>query len=116
LTKRYQPTDYSYSKIDNVKDCNSEIVKCPVCGNFAHVSFHCNTNVVTKDTIEIRPAYMHTHFILKKNTKIPLLDEGRNVWCYGERFIGEKKEWVNETYKIKSRKELPGWLWDRFEC
>jgi hypothetical protein len=109
---KYAIDNYSFSNIDNLEGCSEEFVLCPNCKNYGHRHYYLNSQHQSKTEIQCITVITHGHFALKKNTKIPLLDVGRNLWCNIKRTMIPKSE-CNVRYVLPRENNLPYWLLEK---
>lgn len=121
--KKYTVDNYDYSRICNFPGCEEATEICRKCfertgGKEILGHRHEHLKLIqttykgkktkryeeTAEDIKVTIKIMHGHFALKKGTKIPELDTGRNLMCkVGERWANKLKE----TYlarKLNDRK------------
>jgi len=124
--KQYRVDSYDYSSICNYNDCDEKPEICINCLErtgkfvFGHRHEHIKLRSTpqgkvyeeTETHIKVKIKIMHAHFALKKGTKVPELDDSRNVWCtIGERWADKETE-TYVTRKMKDHKPLPEYLKD----
>lgn len=105
--KKYTVDNYDYSRICNNPKCKKEAEVCPKCLErtgkeiLGHRREHLKMRKTkhgkmyeeTATDIKVAIKIVHTDFALRKGTKIPEPDTGRNVWCkIGERWANKEKE------------------------
>jgi hypothetical protein len=107
---KYSVDNYSFFNVDNLDNCKEDMKQCPKCGNPSHVHWHVNNEVQTETDIQIKTAHMHGHFACVLNSRVPALDEGRNIFCYTKDTMVNKRKYCELKWKMKKKKNIPEWL------
>jgi hypothetical protein len=116
IPKKYQIGNYKTTRQDQDQNCVENTTACKKCHNIGHFVFHLNAAKQSDEEIELKIGVNHAHHILDKKTKEPRIDEGRNVTCYVDKMMINKKENCRVRYTLNwKNNKLPYWLRKRLQ-
>lgn len=114
---KYLPENQIWHEIDNFKNCNKEVVKCPKCNHKGHISTHLNQtrnqkneyNPITK----FMDLYIQRDFFIHHSHFIADMDKGRHVRCkIGHDHLPVSDDRITTMYRLSKSRDIPDWVKD----